>query len=350
MRPRQHSRLARHGAFWAVALGLSVLIQLPAHFLAGVPLSVGSLFFVQLPASLLAIYPLLYGVLPRLLRGQVGLAGLLLAAWLVASVLVVNGLRGLYALGPAPGWFGEAAPAAMRWSNYHDLDYAWFVLLTTAGAAGTIRTLNSWHELERLGRQLEQRRLHAELELLKAQLQPPFLFDTLRTLHALTASKSAAAPGAVLHLAELLRYLLYDSARAAVPLADEVDMLRHYLGLEVLRLGPRVEVTLQCNGAVAGATIAPLLLLPLLENAVRHGTGPQQECPWLSIDLVARPHSLTVKVINSRPAGPPDWQAGAGLRTLRERLHRLYPNRHELKLVAEPDSFLAALHLQLEPT
>ena len=134
-----------------------------------------------------------------------------------------------------------------------------------------------------------------------------------------------------------------------MPLADEVAMLRHYLALETLRLGPRVEVSLHFSGALAESSIAPLLLLPLLENAFRYGTGTRQECPWVSIDLVAKSRSLTFKVINSQPNAPADWHEGPGLRTLRQRLERLYPGHHELKIVAEPDTFLVALRLRFAP-
>ncbi|UOQ99775.1 histidine kinase [Hymenobacter sp. 5317J-9] len=338
-------RVMRHAAFWLATMVLSYLMQLPAHFLAGARLYVGGILFVQTPAALLTIYPLLYGVLPRLLRGQFGLIMLLLLAWVPASVLVVDVLRMLYDLGPA-AWFGEPVPATFDWSNYQDLGFAWFVLLVMAGAASTLKLLNHWNEQQRLGQELQQRKLHAELQLLKAQLQPPFLFDTLGTLRTLTGRKSPEAPGAVLHLAELLRYLPYASAREAGPLADEADMLRHYVALEALRLGPRIDVSLHFSGDLTAARIAPLLLLPLVENAFRHGAGPAHECPWVSIDLVAKPHSLVVKVINSRVADAANWQEGPGLRTLRARLARLYPGRHSLKLVAEPDTFLATLHLR----
>ena len=344
----QH-RAARHALFWLATVALSFAAQLPAHWLGGAPLYVGGLFFVQLPASLLAIYPLLYWILPRLLRGQLVLLVLLLALWLPASIKLVNLMRGLYERGPAPAWFGEPKAPVQPWYTYKDLGYAWFVLLATAGAASTIKVLNGWHEQQRQGRELQQRKLQAELQLLKAQLQPAFLFDTLGTLRRLTAERAAEAPAAVLHLAELLRYLLYESPRDAVPLADEVAMLRHYLALETLRLGPRVEVSLHFSGALAESSIAPLLLLPLLENAFRYGTGTRQECPWVSIDLVAKSRSLTFKVINSQPNAPADWHEGPGLRTLRQRLERLYPGRHELKIVAEPDTFLVALRLRFAP-
>jgi hypothetical protein len=338
MRSARYSRVVRHLAFWAATLVLSFLMQLPAYFMAGASLYVGGIFFVQLPASLLTIYPLLYWILPRLQRGQFGLLLVLLGAWAAYSNLVIDVLRALYDWWPGPAHFA--------WANYRDLGYTWFVLMATAGAASTFKLMRDWSEQQQLGQQLQQRKLHAELQLLKAQLQPPFLFDTLGTLHALTLRKSPEAPAAVLHLAELLRYLLYASSQDAVPLADEVDMLRHYLALEQLRLGSRVEVALNFSGALGGATVAPLLLLPLLENAFRHGTGAAQECPWVSLDLVAKPHSMTFKVINSQAAASTTYQDGSSLRNLRERLNRLYPGRHELKIVAEPDMFLATLHLR----
>ena len=344
-----HSRLARHGAFWAGTVVLSFLVQLPAHIIAGVPLYTVGILFVQLPASLLLVYPLLYGIVPRLLRGQFARGLGLLVVWVPASIAAVNGLRRLYDLGPGPAWFGEAAPAPFRWANYQGLGLAWFVLLATAGAASTIKLLHGWYAQQKLSLALRQRQAQTELQLLKAQLQPPFLFATLGLLHELTRRKSALAPAAVLHLAALLRYLLYESPHEAVPLADEVAMLRDYVALERLRLGPRVEVSLSFSGELAAHRIAPLLLLPFLENAFRHGTGAELDCAWVSIDLVARPAGLTFKIINSQPPAAPDLREGPGLRAVRQRLAHLYGSRHALRITPEPDAFVVALHLATTP-
>ena len=342
-----HSRLARHVAFWAGTVVLSFLMQLPAHVMAGVPLYAGGILLVQLPASLLLVYPLLYGIVPRLLRGQLALGLLLLMAWVAASIAVVNVLRGLYDLGPGPTWFAESAKLPFRWSNYSGLGFAWFVLLATAGAASTIKLLSGWYAQQKQSQALRQRQAQAELQLLKTQLQPPFLFGALHTLHQLTAQKSPDSPAVVLQLAALLRYLLYESPQDAVPLADEITMMQHYVALEQRRLGPRVEVALNFSGALEAVPVAPLLLLPLVENAFRHGTGPALECPWVSIDLVARPESVIFKVINSQPPAGGPWREGPGLHRLRQRLTRLYPARHELKFLTEPDTFVAILRLHL---
>ena len=153
----------------------------------------------------------------------------------------------------------------------------------------------------------------------------------------------------MLHLADLLRYQLYDAPRETVPLADELAMLRDYVALEQLRLGARVEVSLHCSGDPAPHRIAPILLLPFLENAFRHGTEAGLDCAWVSIDLVARPAGLTFKIINSQPPAAPALREGSGLRAVRGRLAHLYAGRHTLKIMAEPDAFVVALHLGAAP-
>ncbi len=343
-------RAVRHGLFWTAVVGFFLLIQLPAHLIIGTKLDVLILLLNHLPLWVPATYVLLYGILPRLRRRQLApLGGVLLAGWVLASAVLTNLMQAFYDFVVAPGLLREAPAQPFRWANYLELNYAFFTLLITAGGAFAIKVVNDWSAQRRLQQALLQRKLHAELELLKAQLQPAFLFNTLRTLHALTARKAPESPAAVLHLSALLRYMLYESPLAAVPLADEAAMMRHYVALEQLRLGPGVDVSLNFSGALGTHPIAPLLLLPFVENAFRHGTGKGLECPWVSIDLVAKKNSVTFKVINSRSPAAPDLREGPGLRSVRQRLAHFYPGRHGLKVVVEPDTFLIALHLQLAP-
>jgi LytS/YehU family sensor histidine kinase len=219
-----------------------------------------------------------------------------------------------------------------------------FAVLATGGLPCAVKGVNYWQRQLRV--QLEEQRLRTELELLKSQPQPPFLFSTLRTLHALTTQKSPESPAAVLHLSALLRYMLYESPQAAVPLADEVDMMRNYVALERLRLGAGIDVSLNFSEPLELHAVAPLLL-PFVENAFRHATQPALECSWVSIDLVAKPHCLAFKVSSSYPNVGPEV-AAADLGSIRERLVRLYPNQHEMRVMTEPDT-LVVLHLRLTP-
>ena len=343
-------RAVRHVAFWAISLGLNLLMQLPAYFFLHTPPYTWGLLLVQLPADLLTIYPLLYWLLPGLLRRR-PLAVLGLAGWLVGASLLVSVLSWYFDFVWNPRLTGTGAAI---WSQLADVLWrvraGYFVLLITAGVAVSIKVMGQWRAQWRLSQELLQRQQQTELQLLKAQLQPPFLFGTLEMLQALTARKAPEAPAAVLHLSGLLRYMLYESPLDAVPLADEVAMLRNYVALEQLRLAGRVDVSLHFGGELANHHIAPLLLLPLLENAFRHGPDAGQDCAWVSIDLVARPQSVSIKIINGRaPTAAPDLCEGVGLQQLRQRLAHLYPDRHELKIVAEPDTVLAALVLRTQP-
>lgn len=342
-------RAGRHALYWLAVSGGLLLIQLPNPAFIGLR-HYGLMYGLStLPILLLGTYPLLYGVLPQLLvqRQPQRFLGWL-AGWLVASALLSNLVWLSYGAILVPRWLGGQAFLTLSWANLvHDLNFNFFALLVVAGAASAGRVIDDWYAQRQRSQQLREQQLHTELLLLKSQLQPTFLFETLGTLQQLTRRKAPESPAAVLHLAALLRYLLYDSAAAATgPLADEIAMLQHYAALETLRLGAGVEVSLTVSGPVAGHEIAPLLLLPLLENAFRHGTGPGVECPWVSLDVVVKPGALSCKVINSRAEGAPVEPEGLGLGRLRQRLAHLYPQQHTLKIVTEPDTVLAHLTLQ----
>jgi hypothetical protein len=346
----QH-RVVRHGLFWAAVSAFFVLIQLPDVMLMGRELYWREYVVGQLPLLLLATYPLVYWLLPRLLSGKrlpFNLA--LLAGWLLGCKLLSGGLWALYTYSIAPVLFQQGPAIPFRWAEVTGTVHFGFLMVMFVGAgASAAKVFHSWHGQQLLSQRLLQRKLHAELELLKAQLQPDFLFQTLGSLRTLTEYKSPDSPGAVLKFSALLRYLLYESKQEAVPLVDEVEMIRHYAALEKLRLGSQVEISLAVSGLLHQHQIAPLLLLPIVENAFHLGTAATVECPWVSIDLVAKSNSLTFKVINSRSGSESEAPDESGLKRLRQRLKRLYPGRHQLKTVAEPDTFLVALHLQTVP-
>ncbi|GAB2965349.1 hypothetical protein GCM10027048_38770 [Hymenobacter coalescens] len=342
------NRFVRHGLFWLGVLAFSLLVQLPAYVGAGTRLYVWGLFFNQLPASMLTTYPLLYWVLPRLLRQrQTGLFLLLLAGWLLACLGLTGLTRMFFDQVVMPGLLHQEPDPSWQPTGYWKLNYTFFMALVTAGAAVATKVVDGWYEQRQLSLRLEQRRLHTDLQLLKAQLQPSFLFGTLNTLRALTARAAPESPAAVLHLAGLLRYMLYESPRNTVGLADEVEMIRHYVALEELRTDRRADVSFSCTGPLDAHALAPLLLLPVVENAFRLGTVPELECPWVSIDLVVRRDALVLKVISSQLPPAAGCTESPELCRLRKRLSHLYADRYQLSFVSEPDTLLAVLHVPL---
>jgi sensor histidine kinase YesM len=192
-----------------------------------------------------------------------------------------------------------------------------------------------------------------ELALLKNQLHPHFLFNTLNNIYSLTLNASPQAPEAVLRLSELMRYQLYDSAADLVPLAREIHHLQSFLTLQHLRLPPddadeAIQFTvLLPPGAEHAYQLPPMLLLPLVENAFKHG------------DLTARPHVVRLSLqlaedgqlhflVRNRVATPAPGPGGVGLTNLRRRLELLYPERHALVVTANAQEYAVRLSVQLK--
>ncbi|WP_420149600.1 sensor histidine kinase, partial [Spirosoma sp.] len=155
----------------------------------------------------------------------------------------------------------------------------------------------------------------------------------------------------VLKLSELLRYMLYECNAPEVLLWKELEFIRNYVDLEQLRYGERLDLSLTISGEYQHKRIAPLLLIPFLENAFKHGTSEQREQAWMHIDLSVQGQTLKFKLINSREAMPHDdtYIGGIGLQNVKKRLQLLYPDCHDLRITAEDETFMIFLTLELSP-
>ncbi|MFD2514452.1 sensor histidine kinase [Pontibacter locisalis] len=215
-----------------------------------------------------------------------------------------------------------------------------------------IALLKNWYSHQKAAQTLTQDKLEAELKLLKAQIHPHFLFNTLNSLYSLTLKKSDNAPEVVLKLSSLMDYMLYDANAAQVPLEKELDYIKNYIALERIRYGKRVEVQFTESGSIAGKKIAPLILLPFVENAFKHGVSTETENAWIRIDVKVTGEKLVLLVENCKcadkaSANTRDMASGIGLKNLQRRLELLYEDRYELEVEDEPDSYAARLELNL---
>ncbi|QCR25089.1 two-component system sensor protein [Pontibacter sp. SGAir0037] len=226
--------------------------------------------------------------------------------------------------------------------------------LTVAGFAGAIKLAKHWYQKNQLNLKLEHEKLTAELQLLKAQVHPHFLFNTLNNLYSLTLTHSAEAPEVVLKLSGLLRYMLYEGNVPKVPLSKEVKLITDYLELEKMRYGNRLDLSVNLSGDFDGKLIAPLLLLPFLENSFKHGASEHLDQAWVSLDLSVRENKLKLKLMNALPEASALTAGGVrsggiGLQNVQKRLQLIYPDQHELKIIREAEVFIVTLVLYLEP-
>lgn len=190
------------------------------------------------------------------------------------------------------------------------------------------------------------RQLEAEMQLLKMQIQPHFLFNALNNLYATNLQDPAKANEMILQLADLLRYQLEISKRAKVGLAEEITLTEHFIELEKIRLYDAV-VEVEKRGSFEQVQITPLLFLPLIENAFKHsaGIGPQH----IRVSFVVEGATLTFTCQNSiAPKPSPKISNQLGLQNVRQRLLADYPQRHQLAIEHTPERYHLTLTLQLE--
>lgn len=193
---------------------------------------------------------------------------------------------------------------------------------------------------------LEKEKTEAELNLLKQQLDPHFFFNTLNNLYALSLQQSPQTPNSILQLSELMRYVIYRAKEPVVSVAEEIKYLRDYIDLQQMRLRNKPDIQCQWDAAPDTPSIAPLLLIVLVENAFKHGIEPADTPGFLHLRLHSNARQLVFSCQNSI-GDVPAKKPGIGLDNLRRRLALLYPGKYELKTGIENHIFKAELQLDL---
>ncbi len=200
-------------------------------------------------------------------------------------------------------------------------------------------------------RQDQQREhLQSELSFLRSQISPHFIFNILNSIIYLIRSKSERAEPVTHHLSELMRYMLYESADAQIPLEKELDYLKSYVELQKIRFEEDVAIQLQIDGQPGGQVIEPMLMIPFVENAFKHGVGLVAD-PFIDIQLRFDAQELHFTVRNRIAPGDPadkDSSSGVGLRNVRRRLELLHPGDHQLDIRQADGWFVVQLHLPFQ--
>jgi len=215
--------------------------------------------------------------------------------------------------------------------------------------AVAITLLKRWWVRQKEKEQLEREKISAEVQLLKAQIHPAFLFGTLNNITEHARAASSKAPEMLIKLSDLLSYMLYECDEPKVKLEKELGMIREYMALEKIRQGKRQDMTLQINGNINGQMISPLLLLPFIDNSFSYCNSQLVEQAWVNLDITVEGNSLSMKLINGIPPG--EGKASNDeqrLADIKKRLQLLYPGRHELKINAEQELLMLHLNLTLE--
>ena len=202
--------------------------------------------------------------------------------------------------------------------------------------------------------QLEKQAVEAELYYLKSQINPHFLFNTLNNIHTLVYKQAPAAPEAVMRLASLMRYMIYESNATTVPLSREMNYLQDYVNLQQLRYKKAPVVDLEIVGDTESCHIAPLLFIHLLENAYKHSPA-RLEPGDVKVSVALKENTLTFSIqnpIGKQQGNKLEEPGGIGLPNVQKRLALLYPSQHQLEINNTGETFTVTLkihnlHLQV---
>lgn len=198
-------------------------------------------------------------------------------------------------------------------------------------------------------KQSQKEKTNAELLYLKSQINPHFLFNTLNSIYALAVTKSDRTGDALVKLSGMMRYITSDVHADAVPLDKEINYVISYVELQKLRWGNTVKVLFNNDGDLKGKYIAPLILIPFIENAFKHGVNPEVPDAFVQINLHVDNNALTLKVTNLKVRQNHDVEehSGIGVENTSQRLKLVYPGKHKLEIKEDERIFSVILSLEL---
>ncbi|WP_142786109.1 sensor histidine kinase [Changchengzhania lutea] len=217
--------------------------------------------------------------------------------------------------------------------GWHDVSKFFFFFIYTTGTGMAAFFLRRNMIIQRENVEKEKLQKEMELNYLKEQVNPHFLFNSLNSIYSLSRQQSPETPDLVMQLSELMRYQLESSKKDTVLLKEELEFIENYLLLEEKRLSKRCNVEFLIGGDWLDLRIAPMLLIPFVENAVKHGAQSTNEQSKIDISVAIKKTALHFCVVNSKP--PMDSASkrkGLGLENVRRRLNLLYPNSHLLEI------------------
>jgi sensor histidine kinase YesM len=294
------------------------------------------------------VYPLIYFVLPRyVFTGKYIKAIISLVLLLLLGILI------------------SSAVLSIRWENIIGLkvvsgtgtftitSLSYLLALQaslTAGALAASFKIYKYYYLKHLhSRQLMKKNVEAQLQLLQAQVHPHFLFNTLSHIYSQTKFESPKGSKMIMGLSDMLQYILFEGQKPQVPLKQELMMITEYIQLEKIRYGNKLDVHVLTPDNTGDLYIAPLLLLPFVENCFKHGASSMLQDPWINLTVEVKDTTLIMKLMNgkTKSKGKSENRTGIGINNVRQRLELLYKGKYDLQIREEEEVYVVDLEVEL---
>jgi len=323
-------RLLQHLVFWGVLFCLAVLPES-----GGTPLKTRLSYALIFLSSIAAVVYLHFFLWRRFLARK--------RYWLYAGCLAAVVAAAAYAESYAMTWLSGSwvSPVGSAAS------FLFFVVFTSA-----IRLAKDGLRQRMEVQEIREKQLQTELNLLRAQINPHFLFNTLNNLYAMAQRQDdPSTAAAIARLSHLMRYVVYESDVPRIELSREVEQIRSYIELQKLRFSEEDDIRLSFNvsGDTDGVAVAPMLLLPFVENAFKHGISLQQpSCILIELQVDGKTVLFSVEnSIRNSVAEKTEPDSALGLKNVRRRLELIYPDNHHLTFAEAGDRFAVTLRLRL---
>jgi len=353
-------RIKRHLLFWGFwGLWYGMVRELnpftyknTGHFINPM-ITMIETFFLILPHAVL-VYPMLYFILPRyIVTGKHIKASL----W-VLLLLILTACVGVILLLSIPwekaGFFLNLKlfPSTSKdiWKIIQT-SYVSAMLgaLTAAALAAGFKLIKYYYLKNHRIQQLLKENIAAQLQILRAQVHPHFLFNTLNNIFSQTQTESPKGSKMIMGLSDMLRYILYEGQKPLVPLKQELLMINEYINLEKIRYGNKLDVHVLTPDKVDDIYIAPLLLLPFVENCFQHGTSHMLQDPWVNLTAEMKNTTLVMKLMNGKTTVSDNDQgnSGIGISNVKQRLDLLYKDKYDLQITEDDEVFIVDLWIEL---
>lgn len=297
---------------------------------------------IHLPVLLAFTYYVLYSLVPDfLLKGKYVLFFAILAfVSAIASLLKLYISKNVY--------YNLFIPKALHPEDWYTIDSFLINMLWILGPAilfAMFKYYRSWIKSQDISKEAERKRLATELQVLKGQLNPHFLFNTLNNLYSLALSKSDKTAMVIAKLSDMFHYILYECNSIEVPVSKELKLIEDYIELEQIRYSERLSIQFDKKIGNRNYLVPPMLLYSFVENCFRHGSSPDPDLPWIKISLVVRGNNLIFEASNSIPNNKTINAEGVGLLNSQRRLELLYPDFHKLTIREENKVFYIRLEI-----
>ncbi len=335
--PNLNNRILQHGMFWMCYVLIFGLLygKYGDNYFFYIK---ESLF--MLPFMMIAAYVIIYGILPGYFKSNKPI--LLVAGFFTLFIFVLFQRITLRLVNDL----------TVELSKLFDLSFLYMFLETSfmVGAAIVIKLVKTSVEQKRENLEIEKQNLKTELKLLKAQIHPHFLFNTMNNLYALSLDQSVKTSEGIAKISELLSIILYECNDQFIKLDKEVRLLQNYIDLEKLRYDKRLNISFEVEGELVGKEVAPMLFITFLENCFKHGSSSDASSPWIKIKLEAKKNKVIFRAENSistTAKNSNENMQGIGLQNVKRRLDLLYKDSHKLKIKRLEDRFLVELKLSV---